>query len=87
MHRDFRKLSEGRSYKMTFENRLYKAKEAATILACSPKTIYNYILADQLKATNRGKQWYIEGAELERFTKEGTAKGYTDILKAKRKEG
>lgn len=72
---------------MTLENRLYAAKEAATLLSCSAKTVYNYIQAGQLKGINRAGRWYIDADELKAFMERGTEKGYWKQYQAERKEG
>lgn len=72
---------------MTFENRLYGVGETAKILACTQRTIHNYIDGNQLKAIKRGNRLFIEGEELARFMKDGLEKGYWRKLIKKDKEG
>ena len=72
---------------MTIEDKLYKSSQAAKLLGVTSKTIRNYITGGQLKGTLRSDRWYIEGAELERFMKEGTEKNYFKKMQEQKKEG
>jgi len=94
MHRDIRKLSDRREKReiMTIENRLYNGVEAAKLLGVTTKTLYNYILGNQLKAQKRGRRWYIDGDELKDFMTKDLPRGYYKNIygtqsKKKDKEG
>jgi len=95
MHRDIRKLSDRREKRgiMTIENKLYPGGDAAKLLGVSLKTLYNYIMGNQIKAMKRGGRWYIDGDELKAFLTRDLEKGYykeikgTQSKKKKDKEG
>ena len=61
---------------MTFEQRYYDTTEISKILNIHLNTVRNYIRAGELKAVKIARAWKVEGAELERFVKEGASKDY-----------
>lgn len=83
MQRDIRKLSDRREKRelMTIENKLYPGGDAAKLLGVSLKTLYNYIMGNQIKAMKRGGRWYIDGDELKAFLERDLEKGYYKEIK------
>ena len=52
--------------------RLYTTEEVTDILKVTQRTLYNYIKAEQLKASKVGKYWRIKHVDLLDFINGGT---------------
>lgn len=51
---------------------LYTIEEVSIILKVTPRTIYNFIKAKQLKAVKVGKYWRVSESSLQDFINQGT---------------
>ena len=56
--------------------KVYTLEEVMEILKVSRRTIYNYIMADQLKAIKVGREWRVTEKALAAFLETGTEDGY-----------
>ncbi|MFA6692938.1 MAG: helix-turn-helix domain-containing protein [Acholeplasmataceae bacterium] len=54
--------------------KLYTIEEVSEILKVTPRTIYNFIKFNHLKAVKIGKYWRVTEKALQDFISEGTNK-------------
>ncbi len=54
--------------------KLYTIEEVSGILKVTPRTIYNFIKHNNLKAVKIGKYWRVTDAALQEFINQGTKK-------------
>ncbi len=54
----------------------YTPEEAARVLRCTRRSVYNYIRDGYLKASKMGRTWRITEEHLEEFINRGTKNNY-----------